>query len=109
MTSFDIVGSIAIFSKEFKGIGDKAKELLKIKNIEKITEIVYDTSSINYIAMAVISLVNRCKNNYTFNPRHKSFHSYAGVKNIIIDDPDKSLFLIFIPQNPILCPILPSH
>lgn len=36
MTSFDTVGSIVIFSEEFKGIKKKAKELLKLKNIETI-------------------------------------------------------------------------
>jgi len=36
MTSFDTIGNIVIFSEEFKGIKDKAEELLKLKNIETV-------------------------------------------------------------------------
>ncbi len=36
MTSFDTIGNIAIFSEEFKGIKNKTKELLKLKNIETV-------------------------------------------------------------------------
>ena len=56
MTSFDTIGNIVIFSEEFKGIKNKAKELLKMKNIEtvavktKIHSGIYRTRKIKILA-----------------------------------------------------------
>ncbi len=36
MVSFDTIGNIVIFSEEFKGIKNKAKELLKLKHVETV-------------------------------------------------------------------------
>ncbi|MAF51060.1 MAG: SAM-dependent methyltransferase [Nanoarchaeota archaeon] len=56
MTSFDTIGSIAIFSEEFKGMKKKAEEVLKIRNIEtvavktKVHSGVFRTRKINILA-----------------------------------------------------------
>ena len=81
----------------------------KLKNINSITNIFYDTSSISYVALSIISIINKCKNDISFNPRHESFHSYGGYKEIEIDDPSKCLFLISASTSDNLSKLINEH